>query len=445
MISKENNRFPELSQKMMFLLFIVFALSFGLLAFLFNSPQEIWTGFWVITSSPATLLTDYIELANVGAAFFNVSLMTLESLLIVRICKAKINGPVIAGILIITGFSFFGKNFYNSLPIIIGAFSFAKITHIPLKKSLLAALFGTALSPLVSELSFGEGLPLSLGVFLGSLSGFIVGFLLPPLARHVITFTKGFSLYNIGFVCGLIGTVFTSIMRNFGREVESVSILSSGYNLPFSFFLLTLFTCMILIGLIINKGNLIGLKEILSRSGQLSTDYIEIGGVGATFFNMGLLGIICTLYVLLLGGELNGPVLGGIFCVVGFGAFGKNIKTIVAPMMGATVMSYFTLYNIQDTTILIAILFVTALAPIAGHYGTIAGFIAGALHLTLVVNIGFLHGGINLYNNGFAAGLVAAILFPFLEALHYHKAGHELLDQEVNPADEVELSKSKRS
>ena len=109
-------------------------------------------------------------------------------------------------------------------------------------------------------------------------------------------------------------------------------------------------------------------------------------------------------------------------------------------MMGATVMSYFTLYNTQDTTILIAILFVTALVPIAGHYGKIAGFIAGALHLTLVVNIGFLHGGINLYNKGFAAGLVAAILVPFLEALHYHKAGRELMDQEVNPADEVELS-----
>ncbi|SEK17715.1 Protein of unknown function [Carnobacterium iners] len=439
-VSEERKKFPELSQKKMYFLFTVFALSFGVLAFLFNSPQEIWTGFWIIMSSPATLLTDYIELANAGAAFLNVSIMTLESLLLVRMCKAKINGPVIAGILIITGFSFFGKNFYNSLPIILGAFGFAKVTQIPLEKSLLAALFGTALSPLVSELSFGQELPLSIGIFLGSLSGFIAGFLLPPLARHVITFTKGFSLYNIGFVCGLIGTVFTSIMRNFGREVESVSILASGYNFPFSLFLLVLFTCMILIGLIVNKGDLKGLKEILSRSGQLSTDYIEIGGVGATFFNMGLLGIISTIYILLLGGELNGPVLGGIFCIVGFGAFGKNIKTIVAPMLGATVMSYFTLYEIQDTNVLISILFVTSLSPIAGHYGAIAGFIAGALHLTLVVNIGFLHGGINLYNNGFAAGLVAAILVPFLEALHYRKVGHELLDQEINPADEVKLN-----
>ena len=195
-----------------------------------------------------------------------------------------------------------------------------------------------------------------------------------------------------------------------------------------------------LLGLIITKVNLKGLKKILSYSGQLSTDYVEIGGMGATFFNMGLLGIISTLYMLFLGGELNGPVLGGIFCVVGFGAFGKNIKTIFPPMIGATLMSLLTLPETQDTNILIAILFVTALSPIAGHYGVVAGIIAGALHLTLVVNISFLHGGINLYNNGFAAGLVAAILVPFLEALHYHRAGHELLELEVDPAEEVELN-----
>ena len=437
---EEKRDFTELPETTVFAIFTVFALSFGLLAFLFNSPQEIWNGFWIIMSSPAALLTDYIELANAGAALFNVSIMTLEALLLVRICKAKINGPVIAGILIITGFSFFGKNFYNSLPIIIGAFSYAKVTRIPIEKSLLAALFGTALSPLVSELSFGEGLPLPIGIFLGSLSGFIVGFLLPPLASHVVTFTKGFSLYNIGFACGLIGTVFTSLMRNFGREVESFSILAHGYNRPFSFFLLFLFTSMGLLGLIVTKGNLKGLKKILSYSGQLSTDYVEIGGMGATFFNMGLLGIISTLYMLLLGGELNGLVLGGIFCVVGFGAFGKNIKTIFPPMIGATLMSLLTLPETQDTNILIAILFVTALSPIAGHYGVVAGIIAGALHLTLVVNISFLHGGINLYNNGFAAGLVAAILVPFLEALHYHRAGHELLELEVDPAEEVELN-----
>lgn len=417
MVLEVKNDYTELSQTVIYLIFTVFALSFGIIAFLFNSPKEIWEGFWLIMVSPATLLTDYIELANPGAALMNVSLMTLETLVIIRICNAKINGPIIAGILIITGFSFFGKNFFNSLPIIIGALSFSKITHVPLENSLPAALFGTALSPLVSEVSFGEGLSLPTGIILAYLAGFIVGFLIPLLAQHVLNFTKGYSLYNIGFVCGLIGTVFTSLMRNFDREVETVSILSTGFTSSFSFLLFFLFATMIVLGLTINKGSLNGLKEILNCSGRIPTDYIEVGGIGATFFNMGVLGIASTLYILLLGGELNGPVLGAIFCLVGFSACGKNIKTVIPLILGATLMSLLTIYNIPDTNVLLAIIFVTALSPIVGRFGFLAGLIAGAFHIILVVKIGFLHGGVNLYNNGFAAGFVAAILIPFLEAL----------------------------
>lgn len=438
---EQKKTYNLLSQKAIYKILILFALSFGVIAFMFNSPEEIWHGFWKIMFSPATLLTDYIELTNPGAALMNVCLMTLETLLIVRISKAKISGSVIAGIFIITGFSFFGKNFFNSLPIIIGAFSFAKVTRVPLETSLLAALFGTALSPLVSEISFAEGLYLPIGIFLGYLSGFIAGFLIPPLAKHVIGFTKGFSLYNIGFTCGLIGTVFTSLIRNFGGKVETVSILSSGYNLQFSILLISIFICLLTVGLVVNKGRLSGLSEILKSSGQVPTDYIETGGWGATLFNMSVLGILSTLYILLLGGELNGPIMGAIFCLVGFGAFGKNIKTVLPLILGATLMSFFTLFDIQDTNVLLAIIFVTALSPIAGHYGTIAGLIAGALHFTLVVNISFLHGGVNLYNNGYAAGFVAGILVPFLEAIHYHRVGHEVIEKEVDPAIKIEINK----
>lgn len=436
------NNYPKLTQKILFAIFTLLALSFGAFAFLFNSPQEIWEGLWIIMGSPATLLTDYIELTNPGAALMNVSLMTLETLLVIRMVKAKINGPAIAAIFIIVGFAFFGKNFYNSLPIMIGAFSFAKVTKVPLENSLLPAIFGTALSPLVSELSFGQGLSLPLGIILGYLAGFLAGFIIPPLAKHVIGFTKGFSLHNIGFAVGLIAIVFTSLMRNFGYQIETVSILASGYNKPFSIFLFLMFSLMVLGGLFVNKWTLNGLKEILSRSGQLSTDYIELGGVGVTFFHMGILGIFSTIYVLLLGGELNGPVLGGIFCIVGFGAFGNNIKTVIPVMLGATLMTFFTTYSVADIGVLLAILFVTALAPIAGHYGALAGLIAGALHLTLVVNVSFWHGGISLYNNGLSAGFVAAILVPLFEAIDYHKAGHEILKQEVDPSETVIINKN---
>lgn len=431
--------FFTLPEKTKYQLVTVFAIVIGLFSLLFNSPQEIWDGFWLIMRSPANLLTDYMALASPGATLLNASFMTIHALAVVRFCKAKINGPVLAGLLLITGFSFFGKNFYNSMPIVVGALSYAKITHNPLEKSLLAALFGTALGPLVSELTFNQGLPLPLGIIVGCAAGFISGFILPPLAHHVIGFTKGFSLYNVGFTCGLVGTLFTSLMRSFGMSVDPVLLISEEYTVTFAFILLGLFMVLLLLGFYLNHWNFHGLKEIYNHTGQLSTDYMEIGGIGATFINMGVLGIFSTFYILLLGGELSGPVIGGIFSVVGFGAFGKNLFNAAPIMFGVTIMSYFTLHDTTSPAILIAILFSTTLAPIAGRYGTIAGLFAGAIHLALVVNVGFLHGGVNLYNNGFAGGLVAGLLVPILDAIHFHRAARlNPVQQQVDPAEEVE-------
>ena len=72
--------------------------------------------------------------------------------------------------------------------------------------------------------------------------------------------------------------------------------------------------------------------------------------------------------------------------------------------------------DISSTGIIISVLFSTTIAPIAGAYGFFIGVCAGMLHLALVTNIGVIHGGINLYNNGFSGGLVAGVLVPIIEA-----------------------------
>ena len=50
-------------------------------------------------------------------------------------------------------------------------------------------------------------------------------------------------------------------------------------------------------------------------------------------------------------------------------------------------------------------------------YGPLAGMIAGFVHITLVSHVVVMHGGLNLYNNGFAGGFVAAVLVPIFEIL----------------------------
>ena len=47
--------------------------------------------------------------------------------------------------------------------------------------------------------------------------------------------------------------------------------------------------------------------------------------------------------------------------------------------------------------------------------------IAGAIHASVVLNVGVLHGGLNLYNNGFSAGLVCIVLLPLIQAIRREK------------------------
>lgn len=133
--------------------------------------------------------------------------------------------------------------------------------------------------------------------------------------------------------------------------------------------------------------------------------------------NLGMMGALTTALVMLTGGHMNGPVLGGIFTVIGFSAFGKHPRNTVPVIIGVLLAAALMGRNLGSTGILIVALFGTTLAPIAGVYGPIYGLIAGFLHMALVGNVAFLHGGLNLYNNGFSAGFIALTLIPVFNAI----------------------------
>lgn len=443
-INSERSILPysHVSQKTLLRFLLGFACIFVFIAFFFNSVEEIIMGQVKILTTPSNLTTDYFALTSAGAAFFNSGILTLHAILLIKMTKARINGTLIAAVFTVAAFSLFGKNLYNSMPIVAGAFSYAWMTKVSAKKSLLAALFGTALGPLVNEITFNIGLPIVPGILMGSAAGFAAGFILPPLAHHFVLFTKGFSLYNIGFSSGVVGTVFTSILRSTGVVIEPVSLLSSGYNVPLSILFFLLFAISLAYGLYLNGWSFKGYSSITKHSGQLSTDYLDKTGFSLTLINMSLLGFISMAFVLCLGGELNGPTIGGILTVVGFGAFGKHVKNVLPILLGVALIGYVNGYDMSDTSVIIAGLFGTTIAPIAGRYGLIMGMLAGGLHLTVVSNTSYLHGGINLYNNGFAGGFVAALMIPLLEAVHYHREKRREMREPVDPAEEIEQEQS---
>lgn len=388
------------------------------LAFVFNSPREIVEGSLTIITSPANLLTDYFALANIGATFMNAGIMTLSTIGVVCLSRTLITGPVTAAIFTVAGFSFFGKNLYNSIPIVLGVHLYAWVVRQPFNRFLVQSIFGTALGPLVSLITFGIGLPQPAGILLGIASGALAGFILPPLSSHFLRFHQGFNLYNIGFTTGIIGTFYIAVLRGLGVSVATVSILSSGNNQSLSIFLYILFAVMMILGLMHNRMGFHGYRQLLAQSGKLASDFTVIAGPGISMINMSLLGLLSTTYVLLIGGEINGPIIGGIFTVVGFGAFGKHLRNVLPIFAGVLLANLFNIYDPHSTVALVSTLFGTTLAPIAGYYGAAYGVLAGALHMAMVMNISYLHGGINLYNNGFSGGFVAAALVPVIDSLN---------------------------
>ena len=96
-------------------LFALFFIAFGILC---GPPSELLPGLWHIITERAVLITDSIMVGGMGAAFLNAGLVTLISLWILYACKAAISGATIAAVFLMAGFSLFGKDVWNILPIL---------------------------------------------------------------------------------------------------------------------------------------------------------------------------------------------------------------------------------------------------------------------------------------------------------------------------------------
>ncbi|NDL66974.1 DUF1576 domain-containing protein [Anaerotalea alkaliphila] len=394
-------------------------LLFGLLGSLaeYRDGDSLFMGMLRIILSPTTLLTDFMAVGGVSAAFFNSALIGFFNLYLLKRFKLGINGLLIAALLTVMGFSFFGKNVVNILPLYVGGWLYARYQRIPMKNVILVIMFSTALAPVVSLVTYGGYFQNGWNLVAGLGVGTGLGFVIVPLSSHMLRFHDGFNLYNIGFTAGVLGTVFTSILRRFDHDVLPVNILYETHNKGVALLLGGLFLYLMLVGFGICRKTLGHYRELLKHRGKTITDFTAIEGYGMTFFNMGLLGIMSLVLVLALDGVVNGPVIAGILTIVGFGAFGKHPWNCAPIVVGVMLGGLLYGHDFSSTTFLITVLFSTTIAPLAGGYGVLVGMLAGMLHLTMVGNVGALHGGINLYNNGFSGGIVAGVMVPVLDAL----------------------------
>jgi hypothetical protein len=386
------------------------------MAFLVNTPSEVFQGELAIITSPSILITDYIAYANLGSALFNAGLVTLIGLGLAWVIRARFNGYLLSAIFTLAGFAFFGKNVFNIFPIFLGVFLFDRIfSQQPLRDLIAPLLFGTTVGPVVSQVAFGFDLGWW-GLVGGIMLGVLIGIILAALMNHIYSFHLGYNLYNTGTTGGFVATVAYITMRGFGLEIQPAFYWSTEYTGFLTWFVLAVLVFLIVLGFIWGA-RYKNYQIIWESSGRLASDYVVMTDLGTTLVNMGLVGLIALGYVHMVGGDVNGPILAGIFTVTGFGALGKHPKNIVPIMIGVFLFCIPNVWQHAEPGPLLAALFCTTLAPLAGKFGFFAGVIAGALHLPMVMHVGNVHGFMNLYNNGFAGGLAMLIIIGFIKGL----------------------------
>lgn len=377
---------------------------------------DTFDGLFKIQIHPARLLNDFTEVGGTGGALWNAALVAGIGLFIVGVSRVRLSGPTIAAFFTMLGFGLFGKTPVNIVPIIAGVAIAARIARKRFQEYILMALFGTALGPLIAAVAFEAGLPLGIALPVSCAAGVLAGILLPAAAISMLRLHQGFSLYNIGLTCGFLAVFAAALLVASGHPLDPGAIWNGEPDLALVLLAPGVSVLFMVFALLSGpRSAASGFVRILRLSGRLPSDFLTMTTIPGSLFNAGIMGLLTWGYVMVVGGPLNGPVLGGIFTAIGFATFGKHPKNSWSVVAGVVAGSLLFGRPLASSGPLLTALFVLTLAPLAGEFGWPMGILAGFLHLTLVLRTGSWHLGINLYNNGFAGGLTATLLVAVVQ------------------------------
>lgn len=405
-------------QKQIFGVMLFYSLAAILTGVLSGSLSESLQGFWTILSSPAQLTMDYFKLGTVGGTFINVGMTGLGTVLVFALSGFTLNGVSLMAFFLTIGFSFFGMNFLNIWPCILGTFLFTRVAKVPFKTQVNIAVFATSLAPFVSEgmWRYPVAESMAVRVLFGILLGVICGFMMPVLCMHSPNLHKGYSLYNAAAVAGFIGVfLFSFLFRAIGIEIPTNTDIGGSEAQVVNAFSLLTSAVMITAGYILNHHSFRAFWDLLTQSSAYRCDFTNSHGMAVTMINIGVFGIFVTGYYNVIGASLTGPTAGSIVCLLAVTACGTHMLNMLPIMIGYALASTFCAFDLTTQAIVVGLCFAAALSPIPSRYGSLMGVVAGMMHAIMVTTVVTFHGGLCLYNGGFTAGVTAIILVPFLE------------------------------
>lgn len=186
-------------------------------------------------------------------------------------------------------------------------------------------------------------------------------------------------------------------------------------------------------------------KIVLSRD-ALITDYFELAGYGAAFFNAGLMMLLSVMLLEKVKMSYTGLTLAAVFINTGFGFWGKNPINSIPIILGTWI--YARVHNASFAKYVYTALFATCLSPFVTELVYILPFDIRINLLAAIVTgifVGFtipplsmhtvsMHKGYNLFNVGFSGGILAFVISCVLKSYGMESESVFIWKAERHPA-----------
>lgn len=414
-----------------------------------NCWDRILIDLYQILTLPSPLVTDYFNLGNLASTFLNAGLCGMSCTMIMIINKTNCPPSFLAGYFLVIAHCFYGLNFLNMWPPMLGIYLFCKVMKMHFNQNLDMAMFSTAFGPFISEMLFryhvNQGYIVwktqvsFIGLFYAVAFSIFLGFAIPAMLPGALRLHKGFNLFNGGLAFGLLGFfIFSYMYKTFGEETptpfQNINVTYDLHHHSYAAFIILFFSFIflsfLLAGWYLNGKSFYGYNELTHSTGH-QIDFFETYGPALVYMNIGIYGFMMLGYFMLAifltdGAGFTGPTTGVILASLTFVSQGQHPRNVWPVLLGYVVLflavSALKLtfnaeipWTLSTQTYMNGAAFATGLCPIAGCYGRRYGIIAGIMCAVMCTSTSAIHGGFMLYNGGFTTGITALILIPCLE------------------------------